>query len=104
MHFSDFSTISYEFSKFTKKNRKGIVSFTERTLGSFKTLQMVPWLEKRENKGGGGPCSGERSRRRRGVRGQEASVSQGAPDVGFGWGAGSPKRLRRRGAEHSGGG
>ena len=42
------------------KKRKGIVSFTERTLESFETLQKGPWLKGEEGRGGAGRVSARR--------------------------------------------
>jgi len=50
---SHFSIISYEFSKFTKRNKK-IVSFAERSLETFESLQKGPWLKGEEGREGSG--------------------------------------------------
>ena len=102
MHFSDFSTISYEFLKFTRKTRKGLVSFAERSLERLEPLQIGPWPGSK-GETVDWPDSGKGGRRRRGPRGQGTSVSQGAPDGEFGWAQDGQRRLVGDGAEHGGG-
>jgi hypothetical protein len=75
------------FQSSLEKKRKGIVSFAERSLEDFETLQLGPWSGSEMGREVDRPDSGERGRRRRGPRGYGVREARGAPAGVLEWGA-----------------
>jgi hypothetical protein len=77
LHFSDFSTTSYKFYKYTDfKWGKGW-NLARRTLELFESEQCSPWLEGKKEQGEGRQRFGVMAHWRRGPRGGVASGGQG---------------------------
>jgi len=113
LHFSDFSIIFYEFSKFNSKRK---YTFAERSLEGFESFQTGPWQSQRGTESQvrrrwslAARAEGTKSKRRSRFTcwyawGQRARGDQGAPTGMLGWVRDGRRWLVGIGAEHGGGG